>query len=125
MITLSFGYKKPQSGDRGTVVFPALEDNIQRQNDHTHDGINSAPIPGSSIVGLPVTLLPAGWVATVDGNYRQIMTVPAGYNFDAQSITVRTLVGEYVWAKIEKLSTTQAYIYTNDASVTFVCVVGG
>lgn len=41
MITLSYGYEKPQNGDTGDVFFPALERDIQRLNDHTHDGVNS------------------------------------------------------------------------------------
>ena len=40
-ITLSNGYIKPEDGDTGAVWFDALEDNIQRVNDHNHDGSNS------------------------------------------------------------------------------------
>jgi hypothetical protein len=49
MLTLSYGFKKPQVPDQGGVVFPALEANWQQVNDHNHDGVNSALIAGLSL----------------------------------------------------------------------------
>ena len=41
MITLSNGYQLPEDGDRGNVFWDGLEGNIQRLNDHKHDGADS------------------------------------------------------------------------------------
>lgn len=68
MDVLSYGYKKPQDGDTGDVFFPAIEDNIQRVNDHTHDGVNSAFIASQSPSATINLFSPAGTGAVVDQN---------------------------------------------------------
>ena len=40
--TLSYGFVRPATGDKGSVFFPALEDNITQLNSHDHDGTDSA-----------------------------------------------------------------------------------
>ena len=82
MITLSYGYLKPESGDKGNVFFPALEDDIQQLNDHTHDGITSAKLTSQSIIGVSDTILAAGWVLVSGGTYRQVVTTPPSVTFD-------------------------------------------
>lgn len=125
MITLPFGLKKPQSGDRGAVVFPAMEDNIDRLDGHTHNGTDSAPIPGSSITA-GTTSIPAGsWVSLGGGHYRQSVTVPAGYTFDSQTISIRLSTGDYIYPTIEKISATQFWVYTIDNTLSYVAVMGG
>ena len=47
--TLSKGYKLPSAGDDSTTWMSNIEDNIQRLNDHDHDGTDSALIDGSKI----------------------------------------------------------------------------
>lgn len=125
MIVLSYGYKKPQTPDKGAVVFPAMEDNIQRLNDHNHDGTNSAALPGSSIVGVTVNIPSGSWVSLGGGHYRQSVTFPAGYSFDTKTISIRISTGDYVFATIEKISATQFWVYTIDSSLSYVAVIGG
>lgn len=125
MVTLSYGFKKPSAPDRGNIVFPAMEDNIQRLNDHTHDGSNSAPVPGSSIVAGSTTLLAASWVSLGGGHYRQQGTVPAGYNFDTQTMSFRLTSGHYIYPTVEKISATQFWVYTIDNTLDYVVVMGG
>lgn len=125
MITLSFGYKKPSAPDGGAVVFPAMEDNIQRLNDHTHNGTDSAPIPGSSIVGASQAIPAGSWVSLGGGHYRQQVTLPAGYDYDKQAISFRLSTGDYVYPTVEKISATQFWVYTIDNTVSYVAVVGG
>ncbi len=126
MITLSYGYKKPQTGDKGTPLFTALEDNIQRVNDHNHDGVNSPPLTAQSIQGIQATVLAANWVAFgPTGHYRQLVTVIAGFNFDTMFISTRTSAGAYVFPTIERFSATQFYIYTTDPTADFVVTYGG
>lgn len=126
MLTLSYGYKLPQSPDKGPIVFPALEANINRLNGHNHDGTNSAPIPGSSIVGASVAILAAGWVALGGGHFRQQVTLPPGYDYDKQAISFRiSPSGHYVYPTVEKVSATQFWVYTIDNSLDYTAVVGG
>lgn len=115
MITLSYGYKKPQNPDTGDVFWPALEANIQALNDHTHDGVTSAPLATRQ-----VTLLAANWVATANGTYRQLVTVPAGLSYDTCQVWVRRSTGEVCYPTIERVSGTTFYLYTNDNSLSYV-----
>ncbi len=126
MVTLSYGYKKPASGDRGASFFTGMEDNIQRLNDHTHDGTNSAPLPAQSISGVPQSILAINWVANgPTGFYRQLVTVPIGFDFDEVHISMRLSTGEYVYPDIERVSDTQYYVYTLDNTLGYVAVYGG
>ena len=118
MLTLSYGYKKPQNLDKGGVVFPAMEDNIQRLNDHTHNGVNSPPLNPSSIVATLQSILAANWVATTGGNYYQVVTMPAGLSFNSTVKEFR-LSDETVFVpKTKFVSTTQYEVYINDNTET-------
>lgn len=125
MLTLTYGYKKPQSNDKGPVVFPAMEGNIQQLNDHDHDGANSKKLAGSSIDGSTQTILSANWVAIADGQYRQLVTVLAGYNFDTKTISFRTPTGDYLYPTVERVSAFSFYVYTNDNTISYTAVYGG
>lgn len=115
MIVLSFGYKKPQTGDKGSIFFPALEFNIQRLNDHNHDGSNSNKLPASSIVGVNQTVLAAGWTDIGDGNFEQTITVPAGIDLDSHYPEIAEAnTGDVLFLSINKLSTTQFKVTAND-----------
>jgi hypothetical protein len=125
MQALSYGFKLPETNDKGPVVFPAIEDNIQQLNNHNHDGANSAPLGPNAVKAVQATLLSASWVATSLGNYRQLVTMPSGLNFDEVCVNVRLPSGHYIYATIEKVSSTTFYVYTNDNSINFVVTYGG
>lgn len=115
MITLSYGYKKPQTGDKGSVFFPALEFDIQRLNDHTHDGANSSKLLSSSIEGVNQTSLAANWALVSNGNYTQTITVPAGIDLDKHFPEVaNNSNGDILLLSMRKLSTTQFTVTAND-----------
>lgn len=124
MITLSYGYKLPQTNDKGPQVFPALEGNIQQLNDHDHDGTNSSKLPGSSVASATVSIPSGSWVALGGGNYRQQVTMPASYLFDEVQISIRLNDSSIVYATVEKISNTQFWVYSNDNTVTMKAVVG-
>ena len=117
MQTLSYGFKKPENDDRGDLFFPAMEENMQQLNDHTHNGVNSALLATTS-----QTILSASWVAAAIGGglYRQLITVPTGFSYDTADIWFKLSTGEYVYPSIERASSTTYYIYTNDNSLTYV-----
>lgn len=124
--TLSYGYVKPETGDRGSSFFTGQEDNIQRLNDHTHDGTNSAPLTAASLVGITQSILAGSWVAFgPTGHYRQQVTVPPGFDFDLVQIGFRTTAGVVVLPTVERVSDTQYYVYTIDNSAGLVAIYGG
>ncbi len=121
MQTLTFGYKKPQTRDTGSVLFTALEDNIQQLNDHTHNGTNSSKLTAAAVVASTQSILAAAWVATSQGNYRQLVTL-SGLLYDEINIGMRNSSGHIVAAQIEKVSASTYYVYTNDNATGFTAV---
>ena len=120
MVTLSYGYKNPENGDRGSIWFPALNDNIVRLNGHTHDGSNSPLIAATAVTKGTVTT--STWSANGTGSYRQTLTVPSGFNMDDYSISVYDASGIRVLPSIEKLSTTTFRIYTLDNTFVYTVI---
>lgn len=126
MNTLSYGVKKPQTGDRGSVWFPALEDNMQYLNDHTHDGTTGAPVPATNIQKVTQAVSSASWVATSGGTYRQLLTVANGKNFNDVDITFRDSTSyEKLYLGTERVSATTYYVYINDNSVALTAFYRG
>ena len=116
MLTLSYGYKKPQSNDKGPVVFPALEDNIDQLNSHNHNGTNSAPLAPSAILAVSQTILAANWVLVANGLYKQTVTASAGIDLDNTQIQFRLSDDSIFYPTVKPLSATQYEIFINDAS---------
>jgi hypothetical protein len=121
MLTLSFGFKKPETGDKGSVFFPALEDNIQQTNDHDHNGTNSKKLTAQSITGVAEDILAAGWVSLGGGNYRQLVNMPAGTVFDDYSMAFQIkngpAAGHRINPSIEKVTVNTYYVYVNDNTI--------
>jgi hypothetical protein len=115
MITLTYGLKKPVSGDKGSIFFPALEDNFTQLDGHTHNGVNSAKIPSSSMSLITQSILAASWVSMGGGTFRQAVTLPNSMLYDQHIIKFRvTSSGHEIFPTIEKLAANQYYIYVND-----------
>lgn len=118
MLTLSYGFLKPQTGDKGSVWFPALEADIQQLNDHNHNGVNSAPIQSSSIVATTQALSSAGWVSVGGGLFRQLVMMPGAMQYDNFFINAKlTTSGAQYFPTIEKVTANTFYIYVNDNSL--------
>ena len=120
MQTLTYGYLKPQNSiDYGDQFFPAMEFNIQRLNDHNHDGVNSARLSSTS-----QNILNSAWVAAPIGGglYMQTVTMPAGFNYDSCQILFKLSTGEFVYPSVERVNTTSYKLYTNDNSLDYVAV---
>jgi hypothetical protein len=120
--TLSYGFIQPQNGDKGSVWFPALNDNIQQLNDHTHDGVTSALLPSTSLTSGSVSIPSASWVLDVTGRYKQDVTVPAGYNMDDYAIIFKLSTGEIIVPSITRLSGTTFRIFGPDNTLTYTAV---
>lgn len=118
MQTLSHGVKKPETGDKGSVWFPAMEDNCDILNDHNHDGSNSAPIPSTSISPVTQSVSSASWAAVSGGTYRQLLTVPNGKTYDNSIILFRHSVSKkQMYLEVEPVSSNTYYVYINDNTV--------
>lgn len=114
MIILSNGYKLPETGDFGSIWFPAIEDNIQRLNDHNHDGTNSAKLPSSSIQNTTIAVIPGDFVDQGDTTWRALKTIPGSALYDEKIPVLRLdSDGDTVHARFERFSSTQIYVYVN------------
>ncbi len=116
--TLSYGYVKPQTGDKGSVFFPALEDNIDRLNDHNHNGTNSTRLSATSIDAVSQNISSASWASQGGGMYRQTVTMSAGVTFDTHAIQFRnSSTGEIMYLQAVKVTSTTYYVYINDNTI--------
>ena len=114
MVILSKGFKLPETGDFGDVWFPALEDNTQQMNDHTHNGVNSEKISAIALTGSTATVLSGAFADQGNGYWRATVTVPGGLTIDNFVVTVKDpTTKDPIYLKQEKLSSTTFYLYTN------------
>lgn len=115
MLTLTYGYKVPETNDRGSIVFPALEANFTRLDGHDHDGVNSKKIPGSSLQSTVVSISAAAWGSDLGGGYySQVVNVPTGVDYDAGTIEFRTSTGERLYPKVTRVSGAQVTVFCAD-----------
>lgn len=126
MQTLSFGYKQPETGDPGSVWFPAIEDNIERLNDHTHNGTDSAQLTPSSLSksAFKSTILAVGWSAGSNGNYSQTITVPAGVTEINNYVVIFyiTSSGVRVFPTMQRVSETTYTLTVNNSALALTAV---
>lgn len=107
MIILAYGIEQPTTGDVGSVFFPALEHLCQRMASHNHDGVNSAPISSTSIVGSNVLAPTGSWALVSLGLWQQTVTLPAGFLYDSSIMECREEVTkEFVYPTILKVDNT-------------------
>jgi hypothetical protein len=127
MLTLTYGLKKPETGDRGDPLFSALEDNIEQLDGHNHDGVNSPLLTAQAFVGIIETVPLANWVTYGGpvGHYRQLVTMAPGFLFDTTKIGFRTTGGEYVYPTVERVTATTYYVYSTDNTIDFLAIYGG
>ena len=113
MQTLSFGFKEPETGDKGSVFFPALEDNIAQLNSHDHNGTNSKKLTSSSITTTTQAVLAANWASEGSG-FSQTVTIAGGLQYDDYFVAFKLDTGEQIFPTVEKVSATQFKVYVND-----------
>ena len=84
--TLTNGRILPQSGDKGNIWFPALENNIALDDAHVHDGITSNLLSPTAIEKEVVTINDASFSVEANGWYRAIVTVPSLDRYKQQDL---------------------------------------
>lgn len=128
MEELTYGYLKPGPGDKGSAFWDALRQDIQKMNDHKHDGETGSLLDSSNVSAVVGTTIAAADWGTVLGNglYRQLVTMPyitgsspqvrmdydtyrpvfrfSGGSFDGQEASLTTT----------KVSDSTYYVYCND-----------
>lgn len=125
MQTLSYGFKKPQSGDTGAALFTALELDVQKMNDHTHNGTDSALLTSSSLSVTTQSVLSGAWSAQGGGTYKQTVSMTGGLQFDDVNVSFRESVsGNPLFLTVEKVSGTSYDVYINDNSLTLTAFYG-
>lgn len=122
-LILSFGYRKPQDGDKGSTFWDDLEDDIQQLNDHSHNGTNSAKLSANATNSISADVFAANWVAN-GYTYRQLLTVPTGMAYDNLNVIFRdaATARRQAFLQTEKVSATQYYVYCNDNTKSFKAV---
>lgn len=118
MLTLSYGYKQPETGDKGSIWFPALEFDINRLNLHSHNGLDSVKLSSSSVVATVQIVSAAGWVSQGGGTYKQTVTCPAGITVDDYEIaTWDNVAGNKLYLTIAKVTANTFDVSINDNTV--------
>lgn len=119
MLTLSYGFKKPENGDLSESWFVELANNVQLLNDHTHNGVNSSKISAKGVTAFTQSLPNSGW-APSGSIYAQTVTIPTGELYDNYAISFKSTAGETVFLSAVKASATTYTIYSNDNTLGLV-----
>jgi hypothetical protein len=127
MVTTSYGYRIPEAGDRAKGAlgwYESIEFDVQRLNDHTHNGIDSASLNVNAFSPYSGTILAAGWT-TSGTTYAQDITTPVGIddinNFNVKFIFTAPVgsVGEVAYLNYDRLTATTYRVYCNDNTAAF------
>ena len=73
--TLTYGRVRPAQNDRQSVWTDALEDNIDLDDAHDHDGTDSAFLPPNSISKPTSSIAAVDWAGSA-GVYTKTVTIP-------------------------------------------------
>lgn len=112
MITLTYGRKKPEDLDPGSIFWDALADNITLDDSHDHDGTDSARILTSNLTRGSVTVTSAAWTANADGTYKKSVTMPGAHTWGACQVQVfRTSDNAQIAATIVRTAATTFDLY--------------
>jgi hypothetical protein len=129
--TTPYGYRVPETGDpaKGALGwYLAIEFDIERLDQHNHDGTNSRQLSASAIPTSTVAVPAAGW--TADGvAYKQTVTMPAAVP-EINDVSVRFYstapvaeVGKNANLAFARLTATTVEIYCSDNTAAFVMVM--
>jgi len=77
--TLTYGRKRPDNLDRGSVFFDALRDNVTKDDAHTHNGVDSPSLVVDKLAKFVVAVPSTGWTLDTDGTYYQTVTMAGSF----------------------------------------------
>lgn len=114
MVILSNGFKLPETGDFGDVWFPALEDNIQRTNDHNHDGNNSSRLQASSIDAIVQNIISANFSPSGSEFVAPVTLAGGNVDIDKKHVIFRDpTTKEPIYLRYEKVSNIQINVFSS------------
>ena len=128
MEVLSYGFKRPNNLDRGSIFFDALRDNITLMNNHTHNGLNSAAIPVDSFAKFTASVTNSGWTANGDGTFKKTVTMPGSFVWTGTHTQTYGVAGTYadqiIYPKMVKLTPTtfEVHLFVNNQALLLVFV---
>lgn len=126
MQTLTYGRKKPEAGDLGSVWFPALQDNVVKDDAHRHDGEDSPFLDATSVRRKTQSISSASWALVANGIYKQTIQMPAiptaspaaNMQFDSYVPSFRFVGGSFAGQnadlKVVKVTAETYDVYIND-----------
>ena len=123
--TLTYGRKKPQDGDKGSTFFDDLEQNVDLDDAHTHNGTDSSLLPTSSFNNTTQAIASGSWAAVSGkpGLYKQTVTLPGTLTYDGRGIFFKdSTTGHMLNLKVEKVSSTTYDVYINDNTVSLTAI---
>lgn len=113
--TLANGRIKPQTGDKGSVWFSAIENNIDLDDAHTHDGINSPQLTASAFTKEFYTVADADFTQQADGFYTA--PIDTGILLDPNESVIRFYLnstGSAIYPEWKRLSGTSVEVTLAD-----------
>ena len=129
--TLTYGRIKPTDGDRGSTWFDDLENNIDLNDAHTHDGVTSPSLPAKNLAKSTQTLLNTSWAAVAGqlGTYSQTVVLPSGVTManmmpKFQVSTVGAEEGNIIYPTVHQVSGTSYEIFINDNTLDLLATYG-
>lgn len=121
MQTLTYGLKRPDTGDTG--FFDEMEDNIDRLDAHNHDGVDSALLTASSLSSVTQAVSAASWANVSGGIYSQVVTMTSPLTFDETAISFRDgTTKEILYLRAVKASSNTFTVYSSDNTLTLSVV---
>lgn len=131
MITTPFGYRVPQDGDlaKGALGwYRAIEFDIERIDQHNHDGTNSRLLSPSAIPSVAVSVLAADWI--VDGvSFKQTVAIPLPIS-EIDDVSARFYhtapvgeVGKNAMLAWTRITGTSVDVFCSDNTAAFVMVL--
>jgi len=124
-IDISFGYKLPEDGDKGSSFFDDLEHNISRVATHNHDNVNSSTLSTISITNTTTSISSANWAAVAGkaGLYSQVVTTPGGITMGTKGIMfIDATTGDFYTLSVEQVTTTSFRVYINDNTIDLTAI---
>lgn len=109
--------QKPQNSDDISVFNPALRANVQKTNDHTHDGTNS---PRTAVT--TQTIASGGYTDLGNDTHRKLITLASSLQYDDVVIQMKLSTGDLFYPTIEKVSATTFNLFVNDPTQSYTAV---
>ena len=124
--TLSKGYKKPEAGDRGSVWFSSIEDNIDLSNSHEHDGTDGEKIKSKNITATTSAIESGDWGADSGGStYGATVTLPSGVTYENNTLSfIDDATGDRFFPTVTKASSTTITVTVNDNTLDVTIIYG-